>query len=157
MQWTYSGNPAASPRDELRFLLDDVNHEKPLLSDGECDYLLFQAGDFPLLASINGLQQLIMRCRNMVDQSVGSVSVSWSQRTTNLQGILAMRREQLVRQGYAGIRAGGLSVTEKQRYASQCDLVQPQLTARQDHLRGRALSGGGVTTSGNQLTGVYNQ
>jgi hypothetical protein len=38
--WTYSGDPASSPRDELRFLVQDTDPDLALLSDGECDYLL---------------------------------------------------------------------------------------------------------------------
>lgn len=38
--WTYSGDPSSSQRDELRFLVQDVDEKVPLLLDLECDYLI---------------------------------------------------------------------------------------------------------------------
>lgn len=42
--WSYSGDPATSDRDEVRFLVQDVDPTTPLLSDAELDYLLAQWG-----------------------------------------------------------------------------------------------------------------
>jgi hypothetical protein len=39
-EWSYSGNPASSARDELRFWVQDTDVNLPLLSDTELDYLL---------------------------------------------------------------------------------------------------------------------
>jgi hypothetical protein len=38
--WTYSGNPANSPLDELRFWLQDTDPDNELLNDEELTYLL---------------------------------------------------------------------------------------------------------------------
>jgi hypothetical protein len=38
--WTYSGDPATSRRDELRFWLSDTDESLPLLSNIELDYIL---------------------------------------------------------------------------------------------------------------------
>ncbi len=40
MSWTYSGNPASSPRDALRFQIGDKNQEDQLLQDEELDFIL---------------------------------------------------------------------------------------------------------------------
>lgn len=40
MTWSYSGDPASSPRDEVRFLTQDVDNGLQLLSDEEIDFLL---------------------------------------------------------------------------------------------------------------------
>jgi hypothetical protein len=40
--WTYSGDPASSPRDELRFTIQDTDTSLQLLTDGELDWLLSQ-------------------------------------------------------------------------------------------------------------------
>lgn len=42
MTWTYTGNPGSSERDELRFLIQDVFPERPLLTDEELDWLLLE-------------------------------------------------------------------------------------------------------------------
>lgn len=40
MSWTYSGDPASSQRDELRFMVQDTDSNVPLLTDEEINYLL---------------------------------------------------------------------------------------------------------------------
>lgn len=38
--WTYSGDPTASDKDEVRFLVQDTDSSRPLLSDAEIAYLI---------------------------------------------------------------------------------------------------------------------
>jgi hypothetical protein len=38
--WSYSGDPASSDKDEVRFLLQDVDPQVPLLTDTEINYLI---------------------------------------------------------------------------------------------------------------------
>lgn len=40
MAWTYSGDPANSPRDEIRFLVGDTKETPQSLTDDEIAYLL---------------------------------------------------------------------------------------------------------------------
>jgi hypothetical protein len=40
MSWGYSGNPASSDRDRIRFLIGDTKETTQSLADGELDYLL---------------------------------------------------------------------------------------------------------------------
>jgi hypothetical protein len=50
MSFNYSGNPAASDRDAMRFHLGDTNPSAPLLQDEEIDYLLdLHLGEMDLL------------------------------------------------------------------------------------------------------------
>lgn len=52
MAWTYSGNPASSDRDWIRFRLGDSKVETPQsLSDAELDYLLAEEVDKYMAAS----------------------------------------------------------------------------------------------------------
>lgn len=44
MAWTYSGNPASSARDALRFLIGDTNSAEPIMQDEELDYLITEYG-----------------------------------------------------------------------------------------------------------------
>ena len=44
MSWTYSGNPASSQRDELRFTIGDTNQAEPIMQDEELDYLITEYG-----------------------------------------------------------------------------------------------------------------
>lgn len=42
--WTYSGDPATSSHDELRFRLGDTNENDPLLNDSEIDFCVARGG-----------------------------------------------------------------------------------------------------------------
>jgi hypothetical protein len=44
MSWTYSGNPADSQRDEVRFMLGDTDETEPIMQDEEIDYLIAEYG-----------------------------------------------------------------------------------------------------------------
>jgi hypothetical protein len=44
MSWNYSGNPASSPKDELRFIIGDTNQAEPIMQDEELDYLIAEYG-----------------------------------------------------------------------------------------------------------------
>lgn len=47
MSWSYSGNPADSPLDELRFLTGDTNEAAQILQDEELQYLIAEYGNNP--------------------------------------------------------------------------------------------------------------
>lgn len=44
MTWSYSGNPASSDLDELRFLLGDTNESEHIMQDEELEYLISEYG-----------------------------------------------------------------------------------------------------------------
>lgn len=48
--WSYSGDPATSDRDQVRFLIQDTDLEVPLLSDNEVNFLVTKW--FPLYQSL---------------------------------------------------------------------------------------------------------
>jgi acetyl esterase/lipase len=44
MSWSYSGNPASSEMDELRFIIGDTNISEPIMQDEELEYLITKYG-----------------------------------------------------------------------------------------------------------------
>ena len=44
MSWTYSGNPADSRKDALRFLIGDTIEAEPVLQDEEIEFLIVEYG-----------------------------------------------------------------------------------------------------------------
>lgn len=44
MSWNYSGNPADSQIDELRFIIGDTNSAEPIMQDEELEYLITEYG-----------------------------------------------------------------------------------------------------------------
>lgn len=123
---TYSGDPMASGLDEVRFRLGDTNVAQPLLTDGEIYFLLRQADDNPILAALRACDMIQAKLAGMVDESVGSVSIAFSQRRMGYVALAASLRA-LFAQG-AKPFCGGISRSGKRSERSDTDRVQPSFT-----------------------------
>lgn len=125
VQWTYRGDPANHIEDEVRFLLGDTSAADPLLSDAEVAYLLQVAGNDATLAAVYGAEGLLMRlAHTAIDESVGSVSISFSQRISNLKDVIPILRARLSTS--VGIPyGGGISRADVAAIASNPDRVPP--------------------------------
>lgn len=77
--FTYSGNPASSPRDEVRFLIGDTDATRPVLFDAEVDYLLASQPS-ALAAATEGARRAAARFASLADLSVDGLSIAYSQR-----------------------------------------------------------------------------
>lgn len=78
-EFSYSGNPADSKRDEVRFLLQDTDDSRPLLYDAELDYIIDYYGvrfddSAPYMASI-GAGVIARKFAGVVSISADGVSV----------------------------------------------------------------------------------
>lgn len=87
MAWTYSGNPASSARDEIRFLVGDTDSDSPQLSDEEIDYIATTLPDKGVLypnmaAAASAAAAIAAKYAKLIDKSVGSLSISYSQKHT---------------------------------------------------------------------------
>lgn len=51
MTWTYGGDPAALPRDEVRWRVGDIDKDEQLTSDEEIAFALTQSGADPVEAA----------------------------------------------------------------------------------------------------------
>jgi hypothetical protein len=78
-EWTYSGDPAASARDAVRFWMQDIDASLPLMSDAEVDFLLsrYQAeiGSELYVAAV-ACEVLAAKMARQVSVSADGVSVS---------------------------------------------------------------------------------
>jgi len=79
MAWSYSGDPTSSQRDEVRFLIGDVDEGEPLLSDEEIGYLLSKTGDVRRAAA-QAARAIAARFSRQVDEAVGDIRLSLSKR-----------------------------------------------------------------------------
>lgn len=77
MTWTYSGNPASSALDEIRFLIGDTDTNAQLLSNEEINYLYDAYGD-AYAAAVACVVSLISQASRSVEESktVGDLSLS---------------------------------------------------------------------------------
>lgn len=101
--WTYSGNPASSAKDEVRFLVGDTDTNDQLVSDEEIAFVLGVHADS---ASINYAAAAVVaegiaaKFARKMDKSVGSLSVQAKQ-----------QRDHYVELARDLRRKGGLSAT----------------------------------------------
>lgn len=81
MAWTYTGDPANSDRDAIRFLIGDTDASDPLLDDAEIDYLHAAAGASVYQGAHDACHALAAKFTRMAtSKSVGDLSVTFQDR-----------------------------------------------------------------------------
>ena len=79
MSWTYSGDPATSPLDEVRFWTQDVVPTRPLLSDEEINFLItkwYEPTNSLLIVSSVACEVIAAKVTPETNVSADGVSVS---------------------------------------------------------------------------------
>jgi hypothetical protein len=129
---TYSGNPATSPLDEVRFLVGDTG---PVfdLNNAEINYQFYIVYGFPFppgtppaqgnfLPAAYCADAIAALYRKMVDKTVGDLSISYSQMAKNFNDLAVRLRS---RATLAGVPTyfGGLSRQQKNANDRNRDLV----------------------------------
>lgn len=98
MSFTYTGDPTTSPKDEVRFLVGDVNMQDPELSDAEiiyCVCLVYgsMANAPPMgnyLPAAYAADNLASKYARQADKSVGDLHIAYGNRFKQFQ-MLAQR------------------------------------------------------------------
>lgn len=124
--WTYSGDPATSSRDAVRFLIQDTNESAPLVSDEEIAWELSQHNNNLYRAAAVLANTVAATFAQAVQtKSVGSLSITYAARSeayTSLARRLAARvRSKSVIAPYAG----GISISDKQTREADTDWNRP--------------------------------
>lgn len=128
--WSYTGDPASSPGDAVRFWIGDTTETTPQLSDEEIAYLLSLTGGNVLQAAIAACVQLANRYSSQVDFAVETeLRVALSQRAEAYAKRAQELRNQAKLPGFGGLvplpYAGGISVSDMQRQEQDGDRVPP--------------------------------
>lgn len=78
MTWTYSGNPAAAPRDTVRFLCGDTDTNNQQITDEEIAFLLGQWNSDTYIAAAEACMAMASKYATKADssRSVGDLSIS---------------------------------------------------------------------------------
>ncbi|RYF52431.1 MAG: hypothetical protein EOO38_00030 [Cytophagaceae bacterium] len=123
MEWTYS-DPSASAKDAVRLSIGDTNEAAPLLFDQEIQFFLDSNNQNVSAAALLSVEAIIAKLSTLCDESVGSVSKSFSQMR---DGFYKLRDNLKTRAAYRGgvPFAGGISRTQVQLTARDRDRVQP--------------------------------
>lgn len=129
MTWTYTGDPSASNRDEVRFLCGDTISTDQLATDEEIAYAIASAGSNGLAAAIV-CEALAARFARFADVSVGAARESCSQKSRQFAEKAADLRRK-----YGALlalsRFGGQTISEKEAFAADTDAIQPSFQVGQ--------------------------
>ena len=122
MTWSYSGDPSASDKDAVRFLVGDTDPEDPLVQDAEIVYAI-SVGGSPEIAAAVTCESLAARFAREADVKQGSSSETASQRFSHYQDKANQLR--LLATLDALPRFGGQYKSEKETFDSDTDAIQP--------------------------------
>ena len=124
--WSYSTDPSTSPKDEVRFLLGDTNQNDPLISDEEINYLIGKWSD-PYICAAMGAEALSAKYASLIDRSVGSLSISYSQRSQQFADLAKRLRQQArstaASSGGAGPQVFGIAWADKDEKDADTTLI----------------------------------
>lgn len=125
-RFTYSFDPKSSVKDKVRFLLGDTDANDALLADAEILCLIEDEGS-PLRAAAAGALAIAAQfCRSM-DESVGDVSKSYSQRAEHYKSLATALKKRAAEQPLCPI-AGGISISAKEQADCDPDLTKSAFT-----------------------------
>lgn len=124
MSWSYSGDPANSDRDAVRFTCGLTDSGDQLIEDEEIDYLLNTFG--VISASVRLCRRVATKFARRADQTIGDYSERFNQRAEEYRTLAnELQREKSVA-GAAGIIAGGISKADKEAQEDDTDRVSPR-------------------------------
>ena len=125
MTWTYSGNPASSDRDKVRFLVFDTDTNEQLLSDEEIAWLLTEQTNV-YLAAANAAEAIAAKFAKDITRSAVGLSATVGNRAAFYLDLADKLRDQVGTTNQRGeIFVGGLTISGKAALDSDSDAVQP--------------------------------
>jgi len=129
-QWSYSGDPSSSTKDQVRFLIGDIDPKNPLLTDAEINFTIVDEGS-PNEAAISCVQAIIARVARDLTESTKDGD---KQKTKNLSDKLQNYKDLAVQlrlkrgRRLTGLGAGGISVSDKTARDQDPNRVKPNFT-----------------------------
>lgn len=125
MAWTYSGNPADSDLDEVRYLAGDINIDEQLANDAEIAYAIAKEGNNTGAAArvCEALAALFSREVAIRAGATGELRLELQQKAEAFTArALGLRR---AAKAYAAPVCGGISVSDKDNLTADTDRVRP--------------------------------
>ncbi len=129
MTWTYSGNPADSDRDAVRYLVGDIDVDNPLAQDAEIAWVISEEGNV-YLAAASVARSIGATFAESVTKQVGDLRIQSQQKRDNFKKLADELKERgVLRAGRP--YAGGISIDDKQTVRDDDDRVVPAFRKRQ--------------------------
>lgn len=132
MAFSYSGNPASSAKDEVRFLTGDTTEQPWSLQDGEINYAIgLYSANPPVIgqnytAAAECSEQMLSKLMaNLNDEHVGDLAISFNASAIKFMQDRAYQLRQRANLEGVAPSFGGQSISEKAAAYSDPDLIQP--------------------------------
>jgi len=127
MAWTYSGNPASSSKDSVRFLVADTNVDDAFVSDEEINWCLSQTFSNIYQAASLVARSLSAKFSTLSDETIGPLQFKYAERAKNYEKIAQrFEKSSYSTTSLSGIYCGGIDVAEKASNSTDTSLVQPE-------------------------------
>lgn len=126
--WSYSGDPATSGKDSVRFLIGDVDPKAQALTDAEVNYAIAVEGSV-MMAAITCAEACMARFVRLVSESdtdadKKSRKREYQQRVDSYKTLIQQLKAKRARRAI-GIFAGGISQQDKLSQEQDDDRVAP--------------------------------
>jgi hypothetical protein len=124
--WTYSGDPAASARDAVRFLIRDTDHDNQQISDEEVAWLLSENGNNVYLAGASAATTVSAKLSNQVrTKTVGALSITYAARAQEYRTLASDLEAAANKKTAIAVYSGGISRADKDLQEEDTDWDQP--------------------------------
>lgn len=132
MTWSYSGDPSASTRDAVRFLLGDTDDTDQVFSDEEIDWLLTETNNVYYAAAmaaeaVSSSLQTSQSNDGVSTKTVGALSISYNnaERAKEFRDLARSLRVRGALNGTLVIYSGGISKADKLTREQDSDWDKP--------------------------------
>lgn len=130
---SYSGDPASSSKDAVRFWIEDTGPTTWDASDEEINYVL-ETFPSPIMAAAKLARAFAAKAARLVDRRVGDLSINYSQRSKAWLSLAATLEAQAELASVGSPYVGGVSVADIERVNANTDRVNPPFSNGQfDH------------------------
>lgn len=122
MSFTWTGDPAASTLEAIRWEIDDIDSTKAKFTDAEINYAYAEEGTV-LSAAAHLCEQLATKYAAKASRKLGPLSIELSDLSKQYKDrAKQLRRRDIV---HAEPYAGGISKTQEEAFEDDSNLKQP--------------------------------
>lgn len=136
--WTYSGDPADSNRDSVRFLVGDTDEAQAKISDEEIAWLLTENGSNLYRTASSAALLLSAKFSDRTQKTVGDLSKSAGQQASRYKELAQELWDKASSPSHTTITAyaGGISESDKQTQDQDTDWDKPFFQRRMHDIPG---------------------
>jgi len=128
MTWSYSGNPASSDKDTVRFLVGDTKTDDPLVTDEEIDWAITEEINKYCAAALiaESISAYFATQADLV--KIGPIWEQYTKRSENYAKKAKDLRNKSSNKNTFAVYAGGIDIADKINHYNDTTLIQPEFT-----------------------------